>query len=87
MIEVVNNYDLADGYTIVGGSSMGSVTALYTALQNVSILATFLKGLKREKFYGEGVIISLDMISLAIYEVLLYIGLATSVDRVFLALI
>ena len=36
MIEVVKNYELADGYTIVGGSSMGSATALYTALQNVS---------------------------------------------------
>ena len=54
MIEVVKNYDLADGYTIVGGSSMGSATALYTALQNVSISASSLKGLKREKFYGEG---------------------------------
>ncbi len=76
MIEVVKNYDLADGYTIVGGSSMGSATALYTALQNVSILATFLKGLKREKTMGR-VIISLEIISLAIYEVLLDIGLAT----------
>ena len=36
MIEVVNSYDLPAGKTIVGGSSMGSATALYTALQNVS---------------------------------------------------
>ena len=36
MIGVVKDYELADGYTIVGGSSMGSATALYTALQNVS---------------------------------------------------